>query len=263
MKCLRLYCPPGSSLPARFLLGIAAALLPACSLFDPDSPVTVLLPPVPPGLEAAFSGYTVRYLTAAGAPEEMGGIPAGTATILSLPKGLLVPVQAFPEGGGFLPAAGALWPAEGDGNTLSLSWESGAAAEIVSRLCGAGFPVRAVNADRLLAELTKRSAGDPWGIDIASVCEAFWYAGMRSDRIRLRQERSLSLSVSPGTWVSANPLAAARAYEAVDGVLSVTVRDGGSSFFLSGAGQRLDLWCDESGWSASNGATGYCGSGTW
>jgi hypothetical protein len=30
-------------------------------------------------------------------------------------------------------------------------------------------------------------------------------------------------------------------------ILSVTVRDGVSSFFLSGAGQRLDLWCDEFG----------------
>ena len=223
----------------------------------------VRLPPVPPGLEDAFSGYTVRYLTGAGTPEEKTGIPAGTDVLLALPKGGLVSVQAFPEGDGFLPAAGALWPAESDRNTLSLSWESGAAAEIVSRLCGAGFPVRAVNAERLLAGLAETSAGDPWGIDIDTVCEAFWFAGMRSTKIRLRPERSLCLRVSPGTWVSANPLAAVRAVEALDGILSVTVRDGGSSFLLPGTGQRLDLWCDESGWSAANGATGYCGCGTW
>jgi hypothetical protein len=68
----------------------------------------------------------------------MGGIPAGTQQSSHLP-GLLVPVQRF-RGGWFSSAAGALWPAEGDGNTLSLSWESGAAAAIVSRLCGAGIP---------------------------------------------------------------------------------------------------------------------------
>ena len=276
---------------------VAAFALYACSLFGSLADVTVRLPPVPAGLDGVYSGFSLVYPDETGRFVTEAGIPAGTEVSLSLEKGRPVPVIAVPEGPGFLPAAGGVWPAEaapksaegtpagaawdagwGAADALSLSWENGAAAEILRRLCSADFPVEAVNVERLLVEIVERSEGDPWRIDVGAVCEAFWYDSMRADKIKPSAAHTLALPAQPGTWIAGNPLAPVRALEAVDGFLTITVGEGCASFYraaadaggftadgdgVGGVVERLDICCDETGWFAVNPVTGYGGSGTW
>ncbi len=199
----------------------AAALvlcLGACSLFDPEAEVTVLLPPPPAHWSTAFP--RLRFLIVW--PDDEGRLqtanaePGQSQVAILCAKAGNTPVLAFPlitgqEDESELPVplrpAGGLFPSscadEGNGQLLSLSWQDGPIATVLQRLVAAGLDASRVNAGRL-AEYFARQA-DRWDLDLDAIADKIAHGDFSAYDIDLLPRRSLCIDLEPGAWFLESP----------------------------------------------------------
>lgn len=203
------------------LLSSLLACLPAAPL----APVKLRLPPLPApwaaaGLvdrwllvyPAAGGGYREREVAAGTAAEitDLATAPGGAVTAYPLIQGSR---EGMRPAGGFTPPAppGPPGPPGAAAPRLSLSWEAGAAAEMLLALQRKNPVYRRINHNRLVAEMMEKSGGDPWRI---------MREPLRRELARLRFNAALIRAgevVTPdkarlpeGRWISADPFRCGR-----------------------------------------------------
>jgi hypothetical protein len=188
-------------------------LLPlACSLYGHSLPLTVRFPRVPRHWQTAFP--ELRYRIVYPIPDRDGFaelfVDQETQPVIELPKILHLPVLAYPvvsvkslE----LPPAGAIYPTDCDSQSsgLTLSWESGAVAEVLYRLWIRGVNCSSINAPRLRTEMVERCQGDPWSLDLSLICSQLASRDFRVTDIHLSPYRDLLLESNSGNWFLESP----------------------------------------------------------
>ena len=212
------------SVPRRLRM---PALLPlllccTCSFFSPGVPLAVRLPEAPEHWQQAFPELDFRILYPT---NDSGGFAErrveGRARLVILcPKVLYVPVLAYPCLSGqpnVLPPAGGVYPLDCDiltsdilgpgvpTESISLSWEQGAVAEILYRLWEQGANCSAFNVPRLSGEILTRSQGDPWALDLERISSRLAAEEFRVTVIRLAPSRDLLLEPGTGNWFLESP----------------------------------------------------------
>lgn len=190
----------GAALPAL-------ALASGCSWFSATVEVRVQAPSPPERWREAFPELRFELDCPEGQPALCCVAPGGQAS-LRLPKRVNWPVLAHPWArGARLAPAGGLYPLDLDagGDCLVLRWERGPAAEVFQALIREGFEVGRVNARRLLEEMTARSTGDPFRLDLPALAAQLASEEFRVTDIRLLPARNVALEVAPGTWLLESP----------------------------------------------------------
>jgi hypothetical protein len=186
-------------------------LLPlACSLYRHSLPLTVRLPRTPDHWQAAFP--ELRYRIVYPIPDRDGFeeliVEQGTQPVIELPKILYLPVLAYPIISAKsleLPPAGAIYPTDTQSSSITLSWESGAAAEVLYRLMIRGVNCSSINAPRLRTEMVERCQGDPWSLDLSLICSQLASRDFRVTDIHLTPYRDLLLESYSGHWFLESP----------------------------------------------------------
>jgi len=184
----------------------------SCRFFSPTVSLTVHLPPAPVHWQESFTQFDFRILYPA---PESGGfeerlVDSRAPVVIQLPKVLYVPVLAYPTLSGRsieLPPAGGVYPLDCDitANTILLSWQQGATAEVLYRLWKQGVDCSAVNVPRLSGEMSSRSLGDPWALDSDRICTRMAAEAFRLTDIRPAPCRDLRLEPGSGQWFLESP----------------------------------------------------------
>jgi hypothetical protein len=226
-----------------------------CTFFSSTLALRIRLPDPPSHWRQAFAAWSWELSF----PSPGGGtvtriLPAeqGSALIL-VPKMRNLPICAGPllPSGMRLPAAGGVYPLDAAENTgvLELSWRGGFLAELLLKLIGGGVDVAGMNSRRLAEEIWRRSAGDPWRLDMCGLAEALAEAlatgGFSVYDIRLLP--ALDVIVSPGTgqWFLESPFSSPRTSDAAGKLLLPELGVGRHTLFaLSGEIWYL-LWVNE------------------
>ena len=182
----------------------------ACSFYSPTVSLEVRLPPVPehwaiPGLD-----FRIVYPIPESGGFEERRVDSLDRAAVQLPKALYIPVLAYPYLPGEslrLPPAGGVYPLDCDVNddSIALSWQQGATAEVLYRLCIQGVDCSAVNIPRLTREMTARCQGDPWALDLDRICARLAAERFRLTDIRLAPCRDLLLKPGTGRWLLESP----------------------------------------------------------
>lgn len=253
---------------------IILSLISACSFFSDKAEVAVVFP------EDLFPEPVASWIVIY--PEsEIDGIPDFTTVTvdgadeelnLQITGGVNLPVLAYPvfslEGGrqytGGFPA-GAFFPLDlsGDGK-LELSWEGGAAAEII-RSCSLSSDIyRGFNAERLRTVMNEKAAEeageDLWMIDPEPILCRLGYGVFRESAVQLSETMEFLLPAATDDYlVSDNPLKA-YAKAGVTGEFLITVPVNKKTAFFSEDGLIL-VYFNDSCWCWSNSATGAGESG--
>lgn len=223
----------------------------ACSLYGNSLPLTVRLPCVPHHWQTAFPKlrYRIVYPISDGHGFEQLFVEKGTQPAIELPKILHLPVLAYPAISGEsleLPPAGGIYPTDCNtkSSSITLSWESGATAEVLYRLWIRGVDCSSINVLRLRAEMDKRCQGDPWSLDLSLICSQLASRDFRVTDIHLAPCRDLLLESSPGQWFLESPFRAP--VEAEDYLLLKRVPLGTHLLFDGATGSCFFLFVDES-----------------
>ncbi|MBI9107667.1 MAG: hypothetical protein JEZ04_13045 [Spirochaetales bacterium] len=199
--------------------------------------------------------------------------PAGCdETALSLARGINLPVLAYPVfdlgrgrkvRGGF-PAA-SFFPLDlDDTRRLQLSWESGAAAEII-RCCSLSSPLyRGFDISRfrevLAAKAVEEAGGDLWMIDPEPILCRLGYGIFRESAVRTAEVMEFQVPVLGGGYASDNPFLP-EAEVQPGGVLQVSVPINKKTAFIGEGGEIISVYFNNSLWCWSNSATGAGESG--
>jgi len=187
-------------------------LLFACSLYGHSLPLKVQLPPAPHHWQTAFP--KLRYRLLYPIPDSEGFeelfVDQGRQPVIELPKILYLPVLAYPvisTESLELPPAGGIYPTDCTNNSssITMSWESGAAAELLYRLWIRGVDCSSINVPRLRAEMAERCQGDPWSLDLSMICSRLAAGGFRVTDIHPAPYRDLILESGPGSWFLESP----------------------------------------------------------
>lgn len=183
----------------------------ACSFYSPIVSLAVHLPPAPEHWQEAFPelDFRIVYPTPESGGFEEQRVHSRAHVVIQLPKVLHLPVLAYPNLPGQsieLPPAGGVYPLDCDiSNTIMLSWQQGATAEILYRLWHQGVDCSAVNVPRLAGEISARSQGDPWALDLDRICARLGAETFRVSDIRLAPSRALLLEPGAGSWFLESP----------------------------------------------------------
>ncbi|MDR1899008.1 MAG: hypothetical protein LBQ55_03270 [Treponema sp.] len=206
----------------------AAALLP-CACGDLlDSRYALVLPELPPAWTALLGSprWKIEYVNAEGIRESFES--GGGRPVISLPPFTASAVSAWPfwPGRGIRPGvfrpAGALYPFDAAGSTLTLSWRGGVEAFFYWELADAAqkadpAPVlrRPQNFDwprfrQLLSDpaIDETVRADPWTADWRSVAEKVIRSGFDRRRITAAPSALVPAPVPAGPWFGASPFAA-------------------------------------------------------
>jgi len=227
-------------------------LLPlACSLYGHSLPLTVQLPRTPDHWRTAFPGlcYRIVYPIPDRDSFEELFVEQGTQPVIELPKILFLPVLAYPaiSAESFqLPPAGGIYPIDCNtqGSTITMSWESGATAEVLYRLWIHGVNCSTINVPRLRTEMVERCEGDPWSLDLSLICSQLANRDFRATDIHLAPCRDLLLESSPGQWFLESPFRTP--VEAEDSLRLERVPLGSHLLFDGATGSCFFLFVDES-----------------
>ncbi len=226
MKAIRTVCPVVRGVSRKAVLrgflwtAVAGWVLwsgASCALGS-AARVRLRLPVLPGHWKEAFPGLTFlvvfpdpsgRTVTAAGAQDQVIGCSkAGNTPILAYPAGVAgEDEQGVPPG--LLRPAGALYPLDLDQEstepTISLTWEDGPLALLVSRLQAVGMEVALLNAGRLRDRL--RLERDPWDLDLEAIAQELARGSFSAWDIDPLADRAVELRVGQGTWFLESPFA--------------------------------------------------------
>lgn len=211
--------------------------------------VTIRLPPVPAHWSETFLavGFEIEW---PGCPVPVG-VPAGVDTVVvELPKRGHLAVLAAPATAGArgaLRAAGAIYPLRLNAEeVLPLTWEDGALASVVARLDRAGAAVELVNVARLEEEMTERSGGDPWALDLDRIAASLAGGSFAATEIRRAEAYPVELPLPEGLWFPAAAYAPVFSCdERTPPVVELPV--GLHAFFRLGSGSRWLVAVEEGG----------------
>lgn len=246
-----------SRIPILPVLGALAALLQpllplACSLYGHSLPLTVQLPSAPHHWQTAFPKF--RYRLVYPIPDRNGFeelfVEQGRQPVIELPKILYLPVLAYPvisTESLELPPAGGIYPTDCTNNSssITLRWESGAAAEVLYRLWIRGVDCSSINVPRLRTEMAERCQGDPWSLDLSLICSQLAGRNFRVTDIHPAPCRDLILESGPGCWFLESPFRLP-VPAATDGSLLLEAVPLGAHFlFESAAASCFLLFVDE------------------
>jgi hypothetical protein len=220
-------------------------------LYEHSLRLTVQLPRTPDHWQTAFSElrYRIVYPISDRDGFEELFVEGGTHPAIELPKILHLPVLAYPAISAQsleLPPAGGVYPVDCNtqSSSITLSWESGAAAEVLYRLWIHGVNCSSINVTRLRTEMAQRCQGDPWSLDLSLLCSQLANRDFRVTDIHLAPHRDLSFELSPGRWFLESPF---RAPVETEGYLSLERVPLGTHLLFDGAtGSCFFLFVDES-----------------
>jgi hypothetical protein len=227
-------------------------LLSACSFYSPTVSLAVLLPPAPEHWRAALPGLEFRIVY----PTPWSGgfgeryVDSPTRVVVELPKVLYLPVLAYPILSGEsirLPPAGGVYPLDYDitDNSIALSWQMGATAEVLYRLWNQGVDCSTVNVPRLIREMTARCQGDPWALDLDRICAHLAAEELRLTDIRLAPCRDLRLEPGAGSWFLESPFRNQAPAETDGSLFLKAVSLGAHLLFENPAGACFFLYVEE------------------
>jgi len=249
---------------ALLLLALSPfAVLSGCSLFDTTSRVRVCPAPLPEHWVAAFTtiSLTVRVPGQDGAYRA----PCWEPVDVELRRREYTPILAFPTIEGredLLLPAGGLYPEDctfdpaGAGESLTVDWLGGVAAEVATATMEAGGDLRTIDWDELREDLERYSDGDPWRLSPARIA-AHLLSGTSSAGSMSRSQqgtlciRTSALPTPPATrWISRSPFDPAL-HGCEDGWLLLSgVGLGPLRLFSEDGSYYLDAWVgsDETAW---------------
>lgn len=239
--------------------GAAAAslwVLLACELFSPGARVVVQMPEPPPQWLCAFPrlSFVVRYVDARGQQREVPVADWRASVEVVCSKEQNAPFLAYPVAalGGepgspiVLPPAGGFFPLSlGSGESarmLSLSWEEGCAALLVSRVRSLGRDMSMFNLARLLREM--RESEDPWGWDADRIAERIAAGCFSAFDISRLAVRDVTISPGEGEWFLESPFAPVRRAANGQRIELAAVPCGAHTLF-STAGERVRVFVGE------------------
>jgi hypothetical protein len=243
------------SLVSLRLIPLLLYLLPlfcACSLCSPHLPLTVHLPASPQHWQTTFPevDFHILYPTSESGTFEVRRIDSRDRVILLLPKILYLPVLAYPSLPDQvieLPPAGGIYPLDCDilTESISLSWQQGAIAEVLYRLWSQGVDCSAINVPRLREEISVRCQGDPWRLDLDRICARLSTQTFNLTDIRLAPSRDLLLRPGVGSWFSESPFHSPISTQADGSLFLQDVVLGGHFLFETPPGACFFLYVDE------------------
>jgi hypothetical protein len=250
--------PP--QLPARrrwpivWLAGGLAGWLAGCALFSSTTPIRVQLPEPPAHWQRAFGGQSWLLTW----PDEEGRITrlrvaqGEPPPVIPCPRGACTPVLAYPlhpDGAALLPPAGGLDPWDRcEAGRLELSWKQGVVGLLLFRLARQGGRIEAINVPRLRREIGEQGGSDPWRLDLDGMLARLSGGSFRSDWIRLKDSREVSLPLEPGTWFLESPFSPPVPSDGVHPLRFTGLTLGLHHLFERDSGRRVDLFLDEKEW---------------
>jgi hypothetical protein len=236
----------------RVALLLHLLLLCACAFYSPGVSLTVHLPENPVHWQQAFPdlGFRILYPT-----NDSGGfathqVDSRDGVSLRCPKSLYLPVLAYPNLPGHsieLPPAGGVYPLDCDtvAESISLSWQRGAVAEILHRLWEQGVDCSSINVPRLAEEIAARCQGDPWALDLERICAGLAAEEFRLTDIRLAPSRDLLLEPGPGDWFLESPFRLQISADTDGSLLLKRVPLGAHTLFENPPAARFFLYVQE------------------
>jgi hypothetical protein len=187
-------------------------LLCACAFYSPGVSLTVHLPEAPVHWRQTFPdlGFSILYPTNNGGGFASRRAASRDRVSVLCPKVPYLPVLAYPNIPGQsidLPPAGGVYPLDCDvaAESISLSWQGGAVAEVLRRLWEQGVDCSSINVPRLAGEIAARCQGDPWALDLERICTGLAAEEFRLTDIRLAPSRDLLVEPGPGNWFLESP----------------------------------------------------------
>jgi hypothetical protein len=224
----------------------------ACTFYSIHSPLTVRLPEAPAHWQQAFPELSYRIFFPT---NDSGGfaerrVDGDARVTIPFPKTLYLPVLAYPDLPGRsidLPPAGGVYPLDSDtvAESISLSWQRGAAAEVLKRLWEQGVDCSTINVPRLCGEISTRSQGDPWALDLDRICDRLAAEEFRLTDIRLAPSRNLLLEPGTGNWFLESPFRFQISAETDGSLLLQNVPLGAHTLFENPPEARYFLWVQE------------------
>jgi hypothetical protein len=212
-----------------FLRLLPGLLLCACggSLVDPV--YTLALPELPSGWREMLGTprWRIEWINPGGVKESRTGAAGGE---IALPQTWASPVSAWPYwpgrniGPGIFRPAGAIFPFDASGDTISLSWQGGVDAVFYWEL-GAAAAAHAAGAAAQTAVLrpprnfnwprfrelfddpafAAKFHADPWTVDWKTVAAQTVSPGFDKRRIVGEARTAVPIPVSPGPWIGTSP----------------------------------------------------------
>ena len=241
----------GSPASKTVVLVCLIRLFCSCSFYSPAVSLAVHLPPPPEHWREAFPDldYRIVYpIPESGGCEERQ-IDSRTRVVIRLPKALYLPVLAYPnlpDQSIELPPAGGVYPLDCDStNTIVLSWQQGAVAEVLHRLWYQGMDCSAVNAPRLAREMSARCQGDPWKLDLDRICARLATEAFRLTDIRTAPSRDLLLEPGAGSWFLESPFCSRVPTDADGSLILESVPLGSHILFELSLGTCIFLYVEE------------------
>lgn len=227
-------------------------LLCACAFYSPGVSLTVHLPENPVHWQQAFPdlGFRILYPTNHSGGFASRRVDSRDRVSIPCPKVLFLPVLAYPNLPGHsieLPPAGGVYPLDCDtvGESIWLSWQRGAVAEILHRLWEQGVDCSSVNVPRLAGEIAARCQGDPWTLDLQRICAGLAVEEFRLTDIRLTPSRDLLLEPGPGNWFLESPFRLQVSADADGSLLLERVPLGAHTLFGNPPAARFLLYVRE------------------
>jgi hypothetical protein len=240
---------------SRLLRALVLLYLPSlcnCVFYSSCAPLAVRLPEAPLHWQQAFPELSFRILYPT---NESGGFTSrrvdsdALATILC-PKVLYLPVLAYPNLPGQsieLPPAGGVFPLDCDvaADSIFLSWQRGAVAEVLQHLWKQGVDCSAINVPRLCEEISTRCQGDPWALDLERICSRLAAEEFRLTDIRPAPSRNLLLEPGPGDWFLESPFRLQMSADTGGSLLLRSVPLGAHTLFENPPSTRYFLYVQE------------------
>lgn len=229
-----------------FANGAAVLLFLGCSLFSVSDDLVLIAPDGGPEGSGTLSvdGWTLAWLADSGRVKRMEGkLPSSITAARELPvvaaawpRVLGVPVDWNFKPAGFVQGVGSLREA------VELNWMDGLAAELLLELAQKGVDLRRINCGRLAENIVKRSDSKPWRVDRQRLVSDILQGNLWVYSVKLLELNNLELSLPPGTWYSAWPLA--DPLTADDSGWSGSLSDGLHLFICPANGTTIKVWVE-------------------
>ncbi len=235
------------------LFSISACFFLTGCFFSDTTVVTAVLPPFPPSW-VSLSGdmeYEIRYCYD-GNEKHVYQIREGEGVDILIEKGITA-VAAYPVSGSYtmLPAGG-IFPCNGRGDELELSWENGFASVLIHELTLRGVDFSNFNIERFEKTLYEKSGMDPWRLSDMEIRISLSSQVFNSNFVRNRRSFSIA-PVSPlleGSWGISDPLDT-RIFKSIEGRLVMDMIYTGHYVLFKTEPEPLffaELFIDDEGW---------------
>lgn len=192
------------------ILALVTLVSGGCYLFPGNQPVEIQLPEFPDSWHGGVEFIALKYSDEEGAVKWVKGLSPGELVEVTLPRGVPVPVLAYPHNRDKPPLpgvrpAGGIYPLDGGGIApLNLTWREGFIAELLIRL-----PMHRrgiINLSLLRKRIEEVEPDDPWFIDGEKVRSSLVYGRFTSSLVKASPLYEWSLPSGTEGWWWGDPL---------------------------------------------------------